>query len=176
MCKYPKRIWKNHILEIESQFLRRAKEPDLFFFLPRMIAWSKWTLFHRLFHVSRNLPRIQWQLVWIMWSVTKLRMPPWQTSPMLMQNPYSGTKKLSWVLPDTEEIAHNMPCALDDDTDAWGTETEREEIRNAKSSVQLPRATGSGTQSPKQGWRSSEGNGCCILGSEQSLSAQYLIP
>ena len=33
-----------------------------------------------------------------------------------------------------------------DDTDAWGKETGREEIRNAKSSVQFPRATGSETQ------------------------------
>lgn len=64
-------------------------------------------------------------------------MAPLQTSLMLTQNPYFGTKKLSQILPDREGFAHNMPCALDA-TDAWGTETECEEIRNANASVQLP--------------------------------------
>lgn len=76
-------------------------------------------------------------------NVTQFRMPPWQTSLMRMQAPDFDTKKLSQVLPDREDFGHNMPCALDDATDAWGTEIECEEIRNANSSVQLPRATGS---------------------------------
>lgn len=50
---------------------------------------------------------------------------------MLMQTPYFGNKKLSQVLPERGDFARNMPCALDDATDAWGTEIECEEIRNA---------------------------------------------
>ena len=63
-----------------------------------------------------------------------------------MQTPYFGTKKLPQVFPDREDFENNMPRALDDATDAWGTEIECEEIRNANSSVQLPRPTGSEAQ------------------------------
>lgn len=63
-----------------------------------------------------------------------------------MQTAYFGTEKLPRVLLDREDFAYNMPCALDDATEALGTEIEGKEIRNTSSSVQLPRATGSEAQ------------------------------
>lgn len=62
-----------------------------------------------------------------------------------MQTPYFGTQKLPRVLLDRDS-AHNMPCALDDATEALGTEIECKEIRNARSSVHVLRATGSEAQ------------------------------
>ena len=129
-------------------------QTELFFILPSMIAWAKWTLFHCIFQLRRNLLRSQWTFVWMMWSVTKFSMPPWQTSLMLIQTPYFGTKKLSQVLPKREDFALNMPCALDDATDAWGTEIECEEIRNANCATLKSHRLRSTSvpQNPRQGW------------------------
>ncbi|ELK08204.1 Erythrocyte band 7 integral membrane protein, partial [Pteropus alecto] len=41
-----------------------------------------------------------------------------------------GTKNLSQILSDREEIAHNMQTTLDDATDAWGIKVERVEIKD----------------------------------------------
>lgn len=51
-----------------------------------------------------------------------------------------GTKNLSQILSDREEIAHNMQCTLDDATDDWGIKVERVEIKDVKLPVQLQRA------------------------------------
>nr|XP_055127244.1 stomatin isoform X2 [Symphalangus syndactylus] len=51
-----------------------------------------------------------------------------------------GTKNLSQILSDREEIAHNMQSTLDDATDAWGIKVERVEIKDVKLPVQLQRA------------------------------------
>ncbi|XP_020846219.1 stomatin isoform X2 [Phascolarctos cinereus] len=51
-----------------------------------------------------------------------------------------GTKNLSQILSDREEIAHNMQATLDDATDDWGIKVERVEIKDVKLPVQLQRA------------------------------------
>ncbi|XP_045052627.2 stomatin isoform X1 [Desmodus rotundus] len=51
-----------------------------------------------------------------------------------------GTKNLSQILSDREEIAHNMQTTLDDATDEWGIKVERVEIKDVKLPVQLQRA------------------------------------
>ncbi|XP_040819119.1 stomatin isoform X1 [Ochotona curzoniae] len=51
-----------------------------------------------------------------------------------------GTKNLSQILSDREEIAHNMQCTLDEATDDWGIKVERVEIKDVKLPVQLQRA------------------------------------
>lgn len=74
------------------------------------MAWSKWTweLFHCVFCLSKNLPKIQWQFVRMMWSVTKFRISSWQIPPMLTQNhmiprnsqaPLTATNHVSWWCP-----------------------------------------------------------------------------
>ncbi|XP_069097763.1 stomatin isoform X1 [Pleurodeles waltl] len=51
-----------------------------------------------------------------------------------------GTKNLSQILSDREEIAHNMQATLDDATDDWGIKVERVEIKDVKLPIQLQRA------------------------------------
>ncbi|KAM7316896.1 stomatin [Alexandromys fortis] len=51
-----------------------------------------------------------------------------------------GTKNLSQILSDREEIAHHMQSTLDDATDDWGIKVERVEIKDVKLPVQLQRA------------------------------------
>ncbi|XP_032861530.2 stomatin [Tyto alba] len=51
-----------------------------------------------------------------------------------------GTKNLSQILSDREEIAHSMQATLDDATDNWGIKVERVEIKDVKLPVQLQRA------------------------------------
>uniref|UniRef100_A0AAY4C898 Band 7 domain-containing protein n=1 Tax=Denticeps clupeoides TaxID=299321 RepID=A0AAY4C898_9TELE len=51
-----------------------------------------------------------------------------------------GTKNLSEILSDREEIAHSMQTTLDDATDAWGIKVERVEIKDVKLPLQLQRA------------------------------------
>ncbi|XP_017600884.1 PREDICTED: erythrocyte band 7 integral membrane protein [Corvus brachyrhynchos] len=51
-----------------------------------------------------------------------------------------GTKNLSEILSDREEIAHSMQVTLDDATDDWGIKVERVEIKDVKLPVQLQRA------------------------------------
>lgn len=51
-----------------------------------------------------------------------------------------GTKNLSQILSDREEIAHNMQTTLDVATDEWGIKVERVEIKDVKLPVQLQRA------------------------------------
>ncbi|XP_064324862.1 stomatin [Phalacrocorax carbo] len=51
-----------------------------------------------------------------------------------------GTKNLSQILSDREEIAHSMQAALDEATDDWGIKVERVEIKDVKLPVQLQRA------------------------------------
>ncbi|XP_038230245.1 stomatin isoform X1 [Dermochelys coriacea] len=51
-----------------------------------------------------------------------------------------GTKNLSQILSDREEIAHSMQATLDEATDEWGIKVERVEIKDVKLPVQLQRA------------------------------------
>ncbi|XP_044295882.1 stomatin [Varanus komodoensis] len=51
-----------------------------------------------------------------------------------------GTKNLSQILSDREEIAHSMQATLDDATDEWGIKVERVEIKDVKLPIQLQRA------------------------------------
>ncbi|KAL4623309.1 erythrocyte band 7 integral membrane protein [Arapaima gigas] len=51
-----------------------------------------------------------------------------------------GTKNLSEILSDREEIAHSMQSTLDDATDDWGIKVERVEIKDVKLPQQLQRA------------------------------------
>ncbi|XP_008322871.1 stomatin [Cynoglossus semilaevis] len=51
-----------------------------------------------------------------------------------------GTKNLSQILSDREEIAHSMQSTLDDATDDWGIKVERVEIKDVKLPLQLQRA------------------------------------
>ncbi|KAM9176399.1 stomatin [Mergus octosetaceus] len=51
-----------------------------------------------------------------------------------------GTKNLSQILSDREEIAHSMQVTLDDATNDWGIKVERVEIKDVKLPVQLQRA------------------------------------
>ncbi|ROL47502.1 Erythrocyte band 7 integral membrane protein [Anabarilius grahami] len=51
-----------------------------------------------------------------------------------------GTKNLSEILSDREEIAHSMQSSLDDATDDWGIKVERVEIKDVKLPLQLQRA------------------------------------
>ncbi|XP_020656577.2 stomatin [Pogona vitticeps] len=51
-----------------------------------------------------------------------------------------GTKNLSQILSDREEIAHSMQATLDDATDDWGIKVQRVEIKDVKLPVQLQRA------------------------------------
>ncbi|KAM8934745.1 stomatin [Pelodytes ibericus] len=51
-----------------------------------------------------------------------------------------GTKNLSQILSDRDEIAHNMQSTLDVATDDWGIKVERVEIKDVKLPVQLQRA------------------------------------
>lgn len=145
--------WERTIIFRVGHILQgKAKEPGLFFILPRKIARSKWTweLFHWIFYLRKNSPKIQWQFVWIMWSVTTFRISSWQIPPILTQIPDYGTKKCSWVHFDKEEIAHSIPWALNDTTDTWELGVQCEEIRTANSFVQLLSATVSEAESPTE--------------------------
>ncbi|XP_039939505.1 stomatin [Hirundo rustica] len=51
-----------------------------------------------------------------------------------------GTKSLSEILSDREEIAHSMQVTLDEATDNWGIKVERVEIKDVKLPIQLQRA------------------------------------
>uniref|UniRef100_A0A8C8RJ21 Stomatin n=1 Tax=Pelusios castaneus TaxID=367368 RepID=A0A8C8RJ21_9SAUR len=51
-----------------------------------------------------------------------------------------GTKNLSQILSDREEIAHSMQATLDEATDEWGIKVERVEIKDVKLPIQLQRA------------------------------------
>ncbi|XP_028656007.2 stomatin [Erpetoichthys calabaricus] len=51
-----------------------------------------------------------------------------------------GTKNLSEILSDREEIAHNMQATLDEATDNWGIKVERVEIKDVKLPIQMQRA------------------------------------
>ncbi|XP_041481007.1 stomatin-like [Lytechinus variegatus] len=51
-----------------------------------------------------------------------------------------GTKNLSEVLAEREGISHYMQSTLDHDTDPWGIQVERVEIKDVRLPVQLQRA------------------------------------
>lgn len=51
-----------------------------------------------------------------------------------------GTKNLSEILSDRENISHAMQAALDDATDPWGVKVERVEVKDVRLPVQLQRA------------------------------------
>jgi erythrocyte band 7 integral membrane protein len=51
-----------------------------------------------------------------------------------------GTKNLSEILSDRENISHVMQAALDDATDPWGVKVERVEVKDVRLPVQLQRA------------------------------------
>ncbi|XP_060584778.1 stomatin-like isoform X2 [Ruditapes philippinarum] len=51
-----------------------------------------------------------------------------------------GTKNLSEVLSDREQIAHSMQATLDDATDPWGVKVERVEVKDVRLPVQMQRA------------------------------------
>uniref|UniRef100_H3CI52 Stomatin n=1 Tax=Tetraodon nigroviridis TaxID=99883 RepID=H3CI52_TETNG len=51
-----------------------------------------------------------------------------------------GTKNLSEIMSDREEIACSMQCSLDEATDGWGIKVERVEIKDVKLPLQLQRS------------------------------------
>merc|ERR1711934_667344 len=51
-----------------------------------------------------------------------------------------GTKTLSEILADREQIAGHMQSSLDEATDPWGVKVERVEIKDVRLPVQLQRA------------------------------------
>lgn len=51
-----------------------------------------------------------------------------------------GTKNLSEILSDRENISHIMQSALDEATDPWGVKVERVEVKDVRLPVQLQRA------------------------------------
>lgn len=51
-----------------------------------------------------------------------------------------GTKNLSEILSDREQIAHNMQASIDQATDPWGICVERVEIKDVRLPQQLQRA------------------------------------
>jgi len=51
-----------------------------------------------------------------------------------------GTKNLSEILSDRENISHFMQSSLDEATDPWGVKVERVEIKDVRLPVQLQRA------------------------------------
>ncbi|BFZ20464.1 hypothetical protein BsWGS_23503 [Bradybaena similaris] len=51
-----------------------------------------------------------------------------------------GTKNLSEILSDRENISHVMQANLDDATDPWGVKVERVEVKDVRLPVQLQRA------------------------------------
>ena len=51
-----------------------------------------------------------------------------------------GTKSLSEILTDREQIAHGMLASLDQATDVWGIQVERIEIKDVRLPMQLQRA------------------------------------
>lgn len=51
-----------------------------------------------------------------------------------------GTKNLSEILSDRENISHVMQSALDEATDPWGVKVERVEVKDVRLPVQLQRA------------------------------------
>jgi len=51
-----------------------------------------------------------------------------------------GTKNLSEILSEREQISHVMQAALDEATDPWGVKVERVEIKDVRLPVQLQRA------------------------------------
>jgi erythrocyte band 7 integral membrane protein len=51
-----------------------------------------------------------------------------------------GTKNLSEILSDRENISHFMQASLDEATDPWGVKVERVEIKDVRLPVQLQRA------------------------------------
>lgn len=51
-----------------------------------------------------------------------------------------GTKNLSEILSDRENISHFMQVSLDEATDPWGVKVERVEIKDVRLPVQLQRA------------------------------------
>ncbi|XP_045198623.1 mechanosensory protein 2-like [Mercenaria mercenaria] len=51
-----------------------------------------------------------------------------------------GTKNLSEVLSDREQIARAMQTTLDDATDPWGVKVERVEVKDVRLPVQMQRA------------------------------------
>lgn len=51
-----------------------------------------------------------------------------------------GTKNLSEILSDRENISHFMQASLDEATDPWGVKVERVEIKDVRLPIQLQRA------------------------------------
>jgi len=51
-----------------------------------------------------------------------------------------GTKNLSEILSDRENISHTMQVSLDEATDPWGVKVERVEVKDVRLPVQLQRA------------------------------------
>ncbi|XP_059157546.1 band 7 protein AGAP004871-like isoform X2 [Physella acuta] len=51
-----------------------------------------------------------------------------------------GTKNLSEILSDRENISHLMQTSLDEATDPWGVKVERVEVKDVRLPVQLQRA------------------------------------
>jgi len=53
---------------------------------------------------------------------------------------FLGTKNLSEILADREEISHTMQSSLDTATDPWGVKVERVEVKDVRLPQQLQRA------------------------------------
>uniref|UniRef100_A0A8B9S4R9 Stomatin n=1 Tax=Apteryx owenii TaxID=8824 RepID=A0A8B9S4R9_APTOW len=73
-----------------------------------------------------------------------------------------GTKNLSQILSDREEIAHSMQATLDEATDDWGIKVERVEIKDVKLPVQLQRAMAAEAEAARE--------------ARAKVSVTYLVP
>lgn len=61
-----------------------------------------------------------------------------------------GTKSLSEMLSDRENISHFMQSHLDDATDAWGIKVERVEIKDVRLPIQMQRAMAAEAESARE--------------------------
>lgn len=61
-----------------------------------------------------------------------------------------GTKSLSEMLSDRENISHFMQSYLDEATDAWGIKVERVEIKDVRLPVQMQRAMAAEAESARE--------------------------
>ncbi|KAG8141765.1 putative Erythrocyte band 7 integral membrane protein [Naja naja] len=83
-----------------------------------------------------------------------------------------GTKNLSQILSDREEIAHSMQATLDDATDDWGIKVERVEIKDVKLPIQLQRAMAAEAEATREA-RAKEAS-IVITESPAALQLRYL--
>lgn len=61
-----------------------------------------------------------------------------------------GTKVLSEILSDRENIANQMQTSLDDATDPWGVKVERVEVKDVRLPVQMQRAMAAEAESARE--------------------------